>query len=484
MAYRISKSLYESEEMANSITINAAASVTYTKHSLQAILTIICPDTQEKRADFVTPNLWRWAAEKCRIEPRYVKNLSEDIARFAREAKSGEQRDFILAQGVAPQHGAPSQLVLHVDFNMSPGKIDPKTGVMDFKERDLVKEVEEGTLLLEVHKPTLGIAGENIFGKEIEANDGDERTLVELDGGVRVEETPLGKSYFAAIKGVALFLRTKLSVSQVLRINQDVDYSTGHIRFDGSVVVSGNVLGGFRVEAKGDVLIEGFVESKAVIEGNNVVLKKGCYGIVHARRNLQASFLERATVSAGRSIAVKKALRSRLTGQSVDIDMVTASYVTAYESLSILVVNPSDMVPTHLTLRYDPNVLEWLNQLRSEYSNIKFRQELLSLQMTDLKVDHSKLLAGELDLTRLSHDQQNIANLFLKNFRLLRRFRSAIKSTMKKCVGTINIPGKIAAMTVIDTYGLQQVIFTPLTGRTYSYNPELHEIVEGNGRID
>ncbi len=91
----------------------------------------------------------------------------------------------------------------------------------------------------------------------------------------------------------------KFWVEDELKIDGDVNYSTGNINYISNVVISGNVLSGFNVKSSKNITIKGFVEDGAIITaegdieihngiiGENTVVKAGKYIIadyVHTSR--------------------------------------------------------------------------------------------------------------------------------------------------------------------------------------------------------
>ena len=71
----------------------------------------------------------------------------------------------------------------------------------------------------------------------------------------------------------------KLAVYPTREIHGDVDYSTGDIRYPGTVYVLGSIKSGFNVTAEGSVVIEGHVENKVSIRaGGNLAVRQGIAG--------------------------------------------------------------------------------------------------------------------------------------------------------------------------------------------------------------
>ncbi|MFM9587410.1 FapA family protein, partial [Streptomyces caniscabiei] len=58
----------------------------------------------------------------------------------------------------------------------------------------------------------------------------------------------------------------------------NVDIGTGHVDFDGSVIISGDIKDGMRVRASGDVTVLGFVESGNIESDSAVTVLLGAIG--------------------------------------------------------------------------------------------------------------------------------------------------------------------------------------------------------------
>lgn len=79
--------------------------------------------------------------------------------------------------------------------------------------------------------------------------------------------------------GHASLVGGKVFVSDVYEVPADVDNSTGNIEYSGSVTVRGNVKGGFRISAKGDIVVEGIVEDAELYAGGQIIVKRGIHGM-------------------------------------------------------------------------------------------------------------------------------------------------------------------------------------------------------------
>ena len=77
--------------------------------------------------------------------------------------------------------------------------------------------------------------------------------------------------------GVPVALARGVRVDDVLCYDF-VDATTGHIRFEGSVIVSGDVKDAMQIVATGDITVLGFVESATLQSDNEITVVKGVIG--------------------------------------------------------------------------------------------------------------------------------------------------------------------------------------------------------------
>ena len=99
-----------------------------------------------------------------------------------------------------------------------------------------------------------------------------------------------------------------MQISEVHTVKGDVDFSTGNIRFKGSIKIYGTVKSGFEVHGDGTIEITGNVEDAIVTGGNDVIVQGGCAGsgegIVKAKRDVLVKFVENQRIEADRDIII------------------------------------------------------------------------------------------------------------------------------------------------------------------------------------
>lgn len=213
----------------------------------------------------------------------------------------------LVAQGQAPVHGENGRLeVLCGDH----GCVEPaeENARIDYRDRGQFPVASQGDTIARVHPPTKGVPGRDVYGMVVQARDG---VPLRIQTGKNVEALEGGTVFRAKMAGVVLAGKGTLDVSELLSVPGDVDYGTGNIQLSqGSLRVGGTVRTGFMVQAPGQVLVEGMVESARVIAGGDVIVRGGIFmsgdeaAFVQAGGSVSAAFTHNAMIQAGGDVTV------------------------------------------------------------------------------------------------------------------------------------------------------------------------------------
>ncbi len=219
-------------------------------------------------------------------------------------------KEVLVAQGKPAVDG--KDAIIEYKFISPKDKLLPQadeTGSIDFREMGLVNNITKGTILVVRTPPMAGESGTDVLGHELVPRAGKDFALPKGKNTIGNDE---GTVLIAMIDGQISVIDRKVSVSPVIQLNGDVDFSTGNIDFIGSVLIRGNINSGFIVKAEGDIEVGGFVESAEVTAGGNILvkggIKSGAKGFVKAGENLTARFIENSRAEAGQDIIVKEGI--------------------------------------------------------------------------------------------------------------------------------------------------------------------------------
>ncbi|WP_444684192.1 DUF342 domain-containing protein [Alkalicoccus luteus] len=159
-------------------------------------------------------------------------------------------------------------------------------------------------------KAELGKPGTTVTGNTVEPAPGKD---FKLRPGKNTVLSDDGLKVIAAADGQISVDRRLVHINPVFEVNGDLDMSTGNISFNGNIVIHGSVPSGYRLEAEGDIYIHGAVEAAYIKSGGSVYVKYGVNGAgngtVCADKDVEASFLNEADVTALGSVYIKKEVR-------------------------------------------------------------------------------------------------------------------------------------------------------------------------------
>ncbi len=213
------------------------------------------------------------------------------------------------AAGTKPVSGRGQRIAYRFNVNRGKPYLETDFGRINLRELNFIENVKTGDLLAELEAPIPASDGMTVTGICIPA-DADMRS-VSLSPGQNTKLNPEGDKLFASIDGNVRMSGDMVMVEPVIVV-KNVDYSTGNIRFDGSVVVEGSVADGFSVEAGGDIQITSGVGRANLTAGGSILLKTGMNGsgkgVIRCGSDLFAKFLESCSAEAGGSVFVDEAI--------------------------------------------------------------------------------------------------------------------------------------------------------------------------------
>ncbi|MEJ6475613.1 DUF342 domain-containing protein [Pseudoalteromonas piscicida] len=223
---------------------------------------------------------------KAGVSRGYKQAYLEKILSKQFELSPGEEASGVIAQGRPPQDGQPAKLLAHVQTLKERLK-QPKMredGTVDMRDFGKLASVAPGDLLVTQKPATPGKEGFTVTGETIEAKPGDSFQLMAGEGTEINPQNPL--ELIAVIAGCPSDIANGMRVDDVFTI-ADVTVKSGHVDFNGSVVVTHNVEPGMHVTAQGDITVLGTVESGELIAGGSIEVKGGVIGHVDHQNNEQ-----------------------------------------------------------------------------------------------------------------------------------------------------------------------------------------------------
>lgn len=201
----------------------------------------------------------------------------EAIVAHSKEAPAGASMTVIIAKGKLPADGSDTsfnKLVEDARTRLLQPQAKDKHRV-DMRDFGIMVSVKEGTPVLERVPFTNGIAGYTVTGETIAAKDGQDKPLKEGTGTSVSPDNP--NILIATVGGLPSFIDNSANVEDTLTL-KGVDVTTGHVDYDGSIIIDGNITPGMRVTATGDITVNGYIDSATVRANGNITVTKGVIG--------------------------------------------------------------------------------------------------------------------------------------------------------------------------------------------------------------
>jgi hypothetical protein len=179
-----------------------------------------------------------------------------------------------IAEGLKPKKGTDGYIdfKLNVTGEATYEETEDEKNV-DFKKATGVVNVHPGDTIAVLVPPVAGTPGRSVLGENL-AHPRPREAFLRAGQGVDCSD---GLTFIAAADGRPVYLNGLLSVLPLYEVAGDVDYSTGHIEFAGSVVVNGNVKDDFNIKAK-DVLVMGTVGVSHIVSNGDITIHGGVAG--------------------------------------------------------------------------------------------------------------------------------------------------------------------------------------------------------------
>ncbi len=302
---------------------------------------------------------------------------------------------ILIAKGTGPINGKDATLDYHFDTSVERKVSFLEDGKVDFRELSLIKNINKDQLLVTMTPPTEGIVGYNVYNEEVKAKDGKK---LNLPKGRNVEATEDGLGLVSTIKGEVKLIDNKVHVLPTYEVPANVDNSTGNIRFYGKVIVSGNVITGFSIDADEDVEVYGVVEGANIKAGGNIVLHRGMQGMnkgeLQCDGDLIAKFIENSKVYAKGDIEAEAIMHSTVyCGKKMEIKgrkgLLVGGDIKACEEIKAKVIGSPMATITNLEVGTNPETRTKYDSLKNELETTKENFQKLS-QAVDLLTKYSK----------------------------------------------------------------------------------------------
>ena len=389
-------------------------SIEILQHDMEARIILLAPEPGGAPIEFET-------AKQKLLQAGIINGLDEQALRDVLNEKN-YGNSVTVATATQPVDGENGKIIFH--FQTDPITARPKEiegGRVDYKTLDLYVPVSEGQVLVTRTPATEGTPGMSVKGKPIKQRPGKE---VVFPKGKNVQINAEKTEMRANAAGMVEYVHGSVNVSNIYKIDGNVDLSVGNIDFDGSVHIGGNIQSGHIVRATGGVIVGGVVEASEIIAGGNVEIKRGMQGMdkgrIEAGGSISILYIERGKVVAGGSITVDASIHSVLeAGESLYARGKRGSIIggRAFAAKEIVAVSVGSVSNTQTDVEAG-----FMPQKRARMEFLEKETERLAGEMT--KLDQ---LDAYLDKARAKLDAATFDKLYRSGIENRRIYTEQIK---------------------------------------------------------
>lgn len=322
------------------------------------------------------------------IKERNIVNTTseENIQKAFEYAKKGYGIIILIAKGTEPVHGKEEEVRPFFDLHEKAGKLKDD-GTIDFKEREKYLNVKAGDIIGDYIPGKKPQKGYDVFGNEI-------YPVTEKTSGYQLGKNlkAVGDKVVAEINGIIEVDEfNKISISNVIKIEKDVDLSTGNIKSESSIHIVGKINPGFNVETSADLIVEDAVFNSNIKVGGNCSIRHGITGeaqknSIIVKGNLTCEYIENSVIRCEKNLQFTNSiLHSKIncggslkgTGKAI----IIGGEIFASQGIYVNEIGSKLSVPTTLIVGVDIERENKLTELKQQSIAIayKLKQAKLSI---------------------------------------------------------------------------------------------------------
>ncbi len=283
-----------------------------------------------------------------------------------------------LAKATLPIEGKDAKITYHFNTDLTAKPKMLEDGSVDFHTLDTICPVREGDLLAELQPAVQGRPGIDVCGKPIRPAKVNNLILRHAN---RIHLSEDGLKMYSDVNGHVSLVDDKVFVSDTYEVPADVDSSTGDINCEGNVLVKGNVRTGFKIEAKGDVIVNGVVEGAEIYADGQIILMRGIQGMSRGKLiaggNIISKFIESAEVISRYGYVHSEAIMHSQVSAKTDVivggkkGFITGGSTRCSQMIEAKTVGSNMGTSTLLEVGVDPTVAEEFRRLEKQMPELE-----------------------------------------------------------------------------------------------------------------
>lgn len=349
--------------------------------------------------------------------------VDDALIRGFLNSKVFREKPFKIAEGKAPVKGREGNIAYFFDTDYLKVGAISESGAIDFKNRGEIPYVSEGTILAEISPAVPGKNGKDIFGRDIFVEEV-KQVFLKCEHGTALSDD--GRKVVATANGQPkLSFGNRLHVLTEIVIKGDVGFETGHVDFEGNVIIKGGVQNDFHV--KGANITAEEVFAAHIIAKGDLIVKNGITGAtLDVEGNIKAKFINKSTIKAyGNVVAEREIIDCDVQTSGacvVSHGKIVSSHVSAKLGIEAHDIGTEISKPCHLKIGVDDHINHEVGLIDEKINEQKAILKNLEAKMEELVVQDK---AVRKTISVLAHVQDR-SQLELKD---LSKLREQIKET-------------------------------------------------------
>lgn len=314
--------------------------------------------------------------------------VDDALIRGFLNSKVFREKPFKIAEGKAPLKGREGNITYFFDTDYLKVGVVSESGAIDFKNRGEIPYVNEGTILAEITPAVPGKNGKDIFGRDLLVPEV-KQVFLKCEHGSTLSDD--GKKAVATANGQPkLSFGNRLHVLTEIVIPGDVSYETGHVDFEGNVIIRGGVHNDFYVKGANVTAEEVFAAH--IIAKGDLIVKNGITGAtLDVEGNIKAKFINKSTIKAyGNVVADREIIDCTIQTSGscvVTHGKIISSHISAKQGVEAQEIGTEISKPCHLKIGVDDHINheiglidEKINEQQSILNNLEIKMKELDIQ--------------------------------------------------------------------------------------------------------
>lgn len=326
--------------------------------------------------------------------------LEEEIQK---KLSLGYFRIFPVARGKTAQPGEDGK-VTELFLRHRQMRLEVEDGdQVDFGKDIPLQPIRKGTVICLIYPPRAGTDGKDVTGRTLPCP---KTVSAYIPQGRNVVLDKGGRALSAGVDGILYIENDQFCIHEQKIIDGDVSDFQGSLEISGNLYIGGNVDGGAKITASGDIVINGKLrQARVVSTGGNIRVQQGIYGTrektyLSAPGQIQCPVVEGTEIDAGTNLISELIANSTVRcGGTVYAmggrGMIVNSVIRAGGSIQCIRIGNLSGGSCQFSVGYPPDVPESWERATAELAQAQATIKMLWDSITTLRRKGSRISEGE-----------------------------------------------------------------------------------------